>query len=335
MEKIIDAWKGWRLEFEEEYGGDCDGACEYSTYSSFDWTTDLEEIIETGRMGWYTNLNSKYYQIYIEDINELEIKVHFTCGYTIELSKDKPEFDYRYSYGRGDYCHSLRLLPPGEKTEKLAQWHSPKFYNKCLKLLTPKQVDVPDKIGAVNLGLSVDWAPYDVGATAPGQLGDVFAWGQIVPEKPGSEYHMGFTDENGKHIFDSNGDSLYDFSGRMEDDAATVYWGEGWRTPRMKEVHELMFSCEWKWTKVEGVYGYKVTGKTGKSIFLPVDKDCKDWKGRAGSTFWISAGHMMPGGSTKGDTLEINEYIEGDIDNYGTGDCGTMSCLYIRPVKDK
>ncbi len=335
MEEIINAWKGWRLEFEEWYGSDCDGACDYSSHSTFDWTTKLEDIIDTGLMGWYTNKNSKYHLIYIEDIDTEKIKVHFTSGYAVELTKKKPEYSYNYSYGRGDYGHYIRLVPPGEREKEIAGYDEPKFYTKCLGKLKPKEVPVPENIGAVDLGLSADWAPFDVGAEAPGEFGLGFAWGEIIPEKFGAEYHLGFNDENGNHIFDEDGESLYDFSGRPDDDAATAHWGEGWRTPREEEVNELLYDCEWEWTKLNGMHGYRVTGKTGKSIFFPLDMESKDIFGRAGGGFWISSGWKLPGGSTKGETIEINEYKEGDYDNYGKGSDSTMYCHYIRPVKDK
>ncbi len=335
MENVINSWKGWRLEFEESYGSDCDGACEYSTYSTFDWTTKLEDIIDTGLMGWYTNKNGKYHEIYIEDIDAEKIRIHFTCGYDVTLSKAKPKYNYSFCYGRGDYEHIIRLVSPGAKEKEISAYGEPKFYTKCLGKLKPKEVPVPEKIGAVDLGLSVDWAPFDVGAEAPGEFGLYFAWGEIIPEKYGSEYHMGFNDENGKHIYDSKGNSLYDFSGRPEDDPATAHWGKGWRTPRKDEAIELLYSCELEWTKCNGQVGYRITGKTGKSIFMPVYKSSANLKERGSSSYWISAGWEMPGGSTKGETIELNEFRADEYDNRGIGDESMKYFNYIRPVKDK
>ena len=39
--------------------------------------------------------------------------------------------------------------------------------------------------------------------------------------------------------------------------------------PTLSEVNELKEHCTWEWTSVNGVDGYKVTGKNGNSIFLP------------------------------------------------------------------
>ena len=41
------------------------------------------------------------------------------------------------------------------------------------------------------------------------------------------------------------------------------------RLPTKEELKELIEQCTWRWTKSSGVNGYKVTGKTGNTIFLP------------------------------------------------------------------
>ena len=54
-----------------------------------------------------------------------------------------------------------------------------------------------------------------------------------------------------------------------EDDVAHVKWGGTWRMPTRAEQDELRKKCKWKWTTLNGVNGYKVTGPNGNSIFLP------------------------------------------------------------------
>ena len=55
----------------------------------------------------------------------------------------------------------------------------------------------------------------------------------------------------------------------LEDDAAYVYMGTEWRMPTKEEQNELNSECTWTWTLLNKVYGYKVIGPNGKSIFLP------------------------------------------------------------------
>ena len=39
--------------------------------------------------------------------------------------------------------------------------------------------------------------------------------------------------------------------------------------PSEAQCKELVDECEWSWTDLNGVNGYKVVGKNGNSIFLP------------------------------------------------------------------
>ena len=135
----------------------------------------------------------------------------------------------------------------------------------------------------VDLGLNVKWATCNVGADKPEGYGDYYAWGETEPK---SEY----TWEN--YRFRISGDDFFKniklskyntdiITGvvdslttlEMIDDAAHVRWGGNWRMPTVDEFRELMDSCIWTWTTINGVNGYKVTsnmhGYTDRSIFLP------------------------------------------------------------------
>ena len=54
-----------------------------------------------------------------------------------------------------------------------------------------------------------------------------------------------------------------------EYDAATAALGDAWQMPSEAQCKELVDECEWSWTELNGVNGYKVVGKNGNSIFLP------------------------------------------------------------------
>ena len=116
----------------------------------------------------------------------------------------------------------------------------------------------PSVSEAVDLGLSVKWAPYNVGATAPEEPGDYFAWGETDTKDD-------YSNEN----CTTYGKEVSDFSGNAEYDVATNKWGEEWRMPTKAEFEELIYDCKWEWTKQGEAEGYKVTGKNGNSIFLP------------------------------------------------------------------
>ena len=111
---------------------------------------------------------------------------------------------------------------------------------------------------AVDLGLSVKWASCNVGANAPEEYGDYFAWGETSPK----DYYDNTT--NLTHL-----KSLEDFSGDEQYDAATANWGGSWRMPTMSEVFELINNCDCEWVTLNNVNGIRFIGPNGNSIFLP------------------------------------------------------------------
>ena len=124
---------------------------------------------------------------------------------------------------------------------------------------------------AVDLGLSVKWAPCNVGANSPEGYGDYFAWGEISPKEEYTiQTYQYWTDYDGDGAWDfGEYANLGDISGNPQYDAATANWGGAWRMPTQAEIIELCGNCTWEWTTLNGVNGRKVTGPNGNSIFLP------------------------------------------------------------------
>ncbi len=150
------------------------------------------------------------------------------------------------------------------------------------------QVTTPE---AVDLGLSVKWASFNLGATNPEEFGDYYAWGETVPYycsqdpliwRPGKEtgydwqsykWCMGSSNTFTKYCWaSSRGYKGFTDTKTIldpEDDAAHMSLGGKWRMPRDSEFGELLNNCSWEWTSVNGVDGFKVTGPSGASIFFP------------------------------------------------------------------
>lgn len=161
-------------------------------------------------------------------------------------------------------------------------------------------LEYTDLCEIVDLGLSVKWASCNIGASAPEEYGDWFAWGEVEPKEnyswetykwcmgsestltkycPSADYgYDGFTDD--KTVLDP------------EDDAATVNWGDGWRMPTTDEFSELVDECTWEWTTLNGVYGAKFTsnkeGYTNNWIFLPAALSADTSEGLFGD-YWTSS----------------------------------------------
>jgi len=119
----------------------------------------------------------------------------------------------------------------------------------------------------VDLGLpsGTKWATCNVGATRPEGYGSYFAWGE-TSTKSESDY----TQKKYKYYDSSTGkykDIGTDISGTSYD-AARYQWGSSWRMPTYKEWQELDKNCTKKTEKINGIFGMRVTGKNGNSIFL-------------------------------------------------------------------
>lgn len=117
---------------------------------------------------------------------------------------------------------------------------------------------VPSSSEAVDLGLSVKWAPYNIGASEPSEYGNYYAWGEtdfkelytaVNYSKPETDTYGGITD------------GIYD--------AACKQWGNGWRLPSKKEIEELENLCSKTEQTTGKIRGIKYTGPNGNSIFLP------------------------------------------------------------------
>lgn len=132
-----------------------------------------------------------------------------------------------------------------------------------------------DKVEYVDLGLPSGnlWAKCNLGASAPEQYGDYYAWGETKPKQeytyPNHKWYkegapsLGFTkynNEDGKLTLED------------EDDAVIQNLGNGWRTPTLADFRELTNQklTTIKKTTLNGVAGYQITSKKNKkSIFIP------------------------------------------------------------------
>ena len=130
----------------------------------------------------------------------------------------------------------------------------------------------------VDLGLSVKWASCNLGASSPSESGTFVAWGELQDKFDFNweNYLLAGGAPNTLTKYCTNGnfgqrDDLITLS--VEDDAARVAMGGGWRLPTDAEWDEVVKACRWVAGTVDSVPGYIVTSKipgfTSASIFLP------------------------------------------------------------------
>ena len=159
----------------------------------------------------------------------------------------------------------------------------------------------------VDLGLSVEWADCNLGATKCTEFGNYYYWGK-------------------EHInSDISGTSL---------DYAKKETGV-WRMPTLKEYQELINNCSIVTTSIDNVRGKKIIGKNGNSIFLPAsgsymifsDGDKIDNGVGESVNYWLST----PASDSKNCLYNISD----DMSNVLTYNRYDFHSMCIRPVRDK
>lgn len=151
----------------------------------------------------------------------------------------------------------------------------------------------------VDLGLSVKWASWNLGANRPEAAGAYFAWGEVDARKEvyswTSYKWMADGEASAEHI--TKYQIAADSKRRLEaeDDAATANWGGSWRMPTKLEIDELLSECTWKMKMGPGALrGYVITGPNGNTIFLPAagaqdDEDGENHSLGLSGKYWSSS----------------------------------------------
>ena len=151
---------------------------------------------------------------------------------------------------------------------------------------------------AIDLGIGLKWSCCNVGASAPWEYGDYYAWGETEPYYSSQDpliWKDGKTGYNEESYKWGKWENSYykltkycplskteNWGGEGEpdgktvlesgDDVAHVKSGGNWRMPTANELTELMERCSWTWVtdyNGTGINGRIVTATNGNSIFLP------------------------------------------------------------------
>ena len=194
-----------------------------------------------------------------------------------------------------DDTNNCPIYVPGESVDAYKSAQEWSEYADRIQAI-PSSVPVPE---AVDLGLSVKWASFNLGASKPEEYGDYYAWGETETKDDYSwatyKWCMGPDNSMTKYCNKSE----YGYNGftdtktvlDLEDDAANVNLGSGWRMPTDAEWTELRNNCTWTWTIRNGVKGRLVTASNGNSIFLPA-AGCRGGNSQDGvGYYWSSSLH--------------------------------------------
>ena len=109
----------------------------------------------------------------------------------------------------------------------------------------------------VDLGLSVMWAKYNLGAMKESGHGDYFTWNEIHDN---SLFSVCSTETCIIDIYNYYKNQKVLLNSRFSDI----------RMPSLQDFAELIRNCRWEKAIVDGINGYKVIGRNGNHIFLPI-----------------------------------------------------------------
>lgn len=185
---------------------------------------------------------------------------------------------------------------------------------------------------AVDLGLSVEWADCNVGASGPYESGHIYSFADIDKKYGFSSTIHSYNPAD--YLFDKDlSDPAYD--------VAAYLWGDGWRIPSRAEWEELIANCSFEWqTAAEtGRDGVKVTAPNGNSIFLSAEGRyiywASDYLGRE-AQYWSSTPNTDDPGNRLAYSFLYSNREELSPTNPGTVNWTSyISGLPVRPVRDK
>lgn len=145
------------------------------------------------------------------------------------------------------------------------------------------------KLEFVDLGLpsGLQWARWNVGASAPAESGLFFSWGNTEGHAEGSGYDFS------QEVYEETSAAQIDSDLNLQQDAAHVNLGAPWRMPTKEEFQELFDNCSSVWTTINGVNGRLFTSNAnGRSVFFPAagryDGTTLNIRGTGGN-YWSSS----------------------------------------------
>lgn len=169
---------------------------------------------------------------------------------------------------------------------------------------------------AIDIGLRVKWRNCNLGATAPEEYGDYYAWGEKWTKD-------NYSDASYRFRYDPDELSL-------DDDVAYFKLGEGWRMPKGFEINELVETKNnsdylWEWVNINTIVGWKVTYLVNNnSVFFPAaGRYLGSSRGNSGNGFYWSSTRQNGFNALSFNFCSSRLYYDG---------CGRLYGCSVRPV---
>jgi uncharacterized protein (TIGR02145 family) len=204
--------------------------------------------------------------------------------------------------------------------------------------------------GYIDLGLSVKWAPYNVGASSPEGYGDLYEWGEIETRSLSpSGYGIKYLYSAQYNSYWSNGTNLSKYNNNSEigivdnkttlepeDDVAHIKWGGEWRMPTKTEFDELYANCISAWTTQNAINGCMMNsrklGYEDRYVFLSGAGRANNEGCRRGGACWYWTSSLYTAYPSSAWMFEFDSSTESYRNANITTGCPRSDGLSVRPV---
>lgn len=248
--------------------------------------------IITGKIHGYKNLKSWLpYYVYSHEGNDSFTPESSNVQSTRKGVSIDSEGNFTYEYGGDKYLNTIGY---NETYGFMIGFeHDGKVYHGNIEYFTNNLCPDSNHPHMIDLGLpsGTKWSCCNVGAKKPGEYGGYYSWGNTEESDEynweHTKWRYGSSDyevENAKYDPIIDDKTVLD----PEDDAATANWGNAWRMPTSEECEELKENTTMMYFNADGVFGFKISGPNGNSIFVPS-------AGRKSGTYTWSEGQYGSG----------------------------------------
>ena len=104
-----------------------------------------------------------------------------------------------------------------------------------------------------------------MGASAPEEYGDFYAWGETTTKATYSWSNYRYANGSSSTVQDIGANIA-----GTKYDVATTLWGDEWVMPTLNQANELLKKCSISLATVNNVPGLRFKGPNGNSIFFPM-----------------------------------------------------------------
>ena len=179
---------------------------------------------------------------------------------------------------------------------------------------------------SVDLGLPSGtlWATMNVGANAPEEDGNYYAFGEIETKSNYTTSTYKFYDEQTSDCTKYNStDGISELE--LEDDVANLLWGGYWRIPEYSDYEELVANCTKTEETINNKQGYRFTSNiNGNSIFIARPKEMRGTSLSDSTGIWSS--------TVDGWSEEIRNGVQINLSSNVANPSPRFFGMVIRPV---